>query len=431
MQKISKYQGLIISVSSAVLCLPFILILKLPLIITAAAVFIIVAGPQVYLLLFGAKKAETSTKKESSTDTSSLELKNSLERIALLEAELDRYKNREETACAEFFIMALKAYVFSPVLSELCDSISHNLSSTTEPLSEELLQIKKNISSFLAGVRQYDDEVKNHRMLQKVSEESDMLQSDMTTLDTNVRDVFSAIGTKVAQLKTVNDKIGEVAQNITEVSDKIRILSFNASIEAARAGKAGSGFRVIASEIKNLSANTDSHLELIWKTLKETQDIFESIKSGMDQNSESIYSVLSSRKEGLSSFITVMHRYFDDFDHLYTSVNSIISSLSASMDTISPVVQLHEITSQEIGNMKLVIEDFAGSVCDVYRTQPNSKSMDSDASKTDAAAQEIAKTVRKRLTTERELKAMERGLAKKAPGTRIDLGINTNAIELF
>ena len=174
-----------------------------------------------YLLLFGAKKAETSTKKESSTDTSSLELKNSLERIALLEAELDRYKNREETACAEFFIMALKAYVFSPVLSELCDSISHNLSSTTEPLSEELLQIKKNISSFLAGVRQYDDEVKNHRMLQKVSEESDMLQSDMTTLDTNVRDVFSAIGTKVAQLKTVNDKIGEVAQNITEVSDKI------------------------------------------------------------------------------------------------------------------------------------------------------------------------------------------------------------------
>lgn len=237
MQKISKYQGLIISVSSAVLCLPFILILKLPLIITAAAVFIIVAGPQVYLLLFGAKKAETSTKKESSTDTSSLELKNSLERIALLEAELDRYKNREETACAEFFIMALKAYVFSPVLSELCDSISHNLSSTTEPLSEELLQIKKNISSFLAGVRQYDDEVKNHRMLQKVSEESDMLQSDMTTLDTNVRDVFSAIGTKVAQLKTVNDKIGEVAQNITEVSDKIRILSFNASIEAARAEK--------------------------------------------------------------------------------------------------------------------------------------------------------------------------------------------------
>ena len=245
----------------------------------------------------------------------SVELTKSMERISSLEAELAQYRNREETACAEFFVMALKAYIFSPVLSELCDSISHNLSSTTEPLSEELLKIKNNIASFLSGVRKYDDEVKNHRMLQKVSEESDMLQSDMTTLDSNVRDVFSAIGAKVAQLKTVNDKIGEVAQNITEVSDKIRILSFNASIEAARAGKAGSGFRVIATEIKNLSANTDSHLELIWKTLKETQDIFESIKSGMDQNSESIYSVLSSRKEGLSSFINVMHHYFDDFDH--------------------------------------------------------------------------------------------------------------------
>jgi len=377
------------------------------------------------------KKTENTQQQEISTDTSSVELTKSMERISSLETELAQYKNREETACAEFFVMALKAYIFSPVLSELCDSISHNLSSTTEPLSEELLKIKNNIASFLSGVRKYDDEVKNHRMLQKVSEESDMLQSDMTTLDSNVRDVFSAIGAKVAQLKTVNDKIGEVAQNITEVSDKIRILSFNASIEAARAGKAGSGFRVIATEIKNLSANTDSHLELIWKTLKETQDIFESIKSGMDQNSESIYSVLSSRKEGLSSFINVMHHYFDDFDHLYTSVNDIISSLSTSMDTISPVVQLHEITSQEIGNMKLVIEDFTGSVCDVYRTQPNSKPMESSASKTDAAAKDIAKTVRKRLTTERELKAMERGLAKKAPHTKIDLGINTSSIELF
>jgi len=430
MHKISKYQGLIISAASAVLCMPFILILKLPLSITAAAVFIIITGPQVYFLLFG-KKTENTQQKEISTDTSSVELTKSMERISSLEAELAQYRNREETACAEFFVMALKAYIFSPVLSELCDSISHNLSSTTEPLSEELLKIKNNIASFLSGVRKYDDEVKNHRMLQKVSEESDMLQSDMTTLDSNVRDVFSAIGAKVAQLKTVNDKIGEVAQNITEVSDKIRILSFNASIEAARAGKAGSGFRVIATEIKNLSANTDSHLELIWKTLKETQDIFESIKSGMDQNSESIYSVLSSRKEGLSSFINVMHHYFDDFDHLYTSVNDIISSLSTSMDTISPVVQLHEITSQEIGNMKLVIEDFTGSVCDVYRTQPNSKPMESSASKTDAAAKDIAKTVRKRLTTERELKAMERGLAKKAPHTKIDLGINTSSIELF
>lgn len=430
MHKISKYQGLILSAASAVICLPFILVLKLPLFVTAAAVTLIILAPQVYVLFFRPKTERSSTQ-TNKTDAPSLELEKNKERIASLEAEIARYQNREETACAEFFIMALRAFLFSPVLSELCESISHNLSSTTEPLSEELLKIKKNISSFLAGVRQYDDEVKNHRMLQKVSEESDMLQTDMTTLDANVRDVFGSIGSKVAQLKTVNEKIGEVAQNITEVSDKIRILSFNASIEAARAGKAGSGFRVIAGEIKNLSANTDSHLELIWKTLKETQEIFESIKTGMEQNSESIYSVLSSRKEGLSSFITIMHRYFDDFDHLYTSVNDIISSLSTSMDTISPVVQLHEITSQEIGNMKLVLEDFAGSVCDVYRKQPESKPLDSDSSKIEAAAKEIAQTVRKRLTTERELKAMQKGLSKKAPHTTIDLGINTSSIELF
>lgn len=431
MQKSSKYQGLILSAASAILCLAIIMLLKLPLPLTAILICVLVVAPHVYILIFTAKKTPDDTTQKTETDTTSIELKKSVERISSLENELAQYKNRVETSCEDFYLMALRSYLFNPVLSELCDSISHNLSSTTEPLSEELLQIRNNITSFLTNVRKYEDEVKNHRMLQKFSDETDMLQSDMSTLDTNVRDVFSAIGLKVGQLKVVNDKIGEVARNITEVSDKIRILSFNASIEAARAGKAGSGFRVIASEIKNLSASTDSHLELIWKTLKQTQDIFESIKTCMNQNSESIYSVLSSRQEGLSSFITDMRRYFDDFDHLYTSVNSIISSLSTSMDSISPVVQLHEITSQEIGNMKFVVEDFTGSVCDTYTTQPYSNYLDADKVLTENTAKEIGAIVRKRLTTERELKAMERGLAKRAPHAKIDLGINTSAIELF
>ena len=61
------------------------------------------------------------------------------------------------------------------------------------------------------------------------------------------------------KVKDLNAQINEITsfiKNIQEVSERTNLLSFNASIEAARAGEAGKGFRIIANEVKNLSAQT-------------------------------------------------------------------------------------------------------------------------------------------------------------------------------
>ena len=52
-----------------------------------------------------------------------------------------------------------------------------------------------------------------------------------------------------------NDLGSEISQtilNIEEISDGIQILSINAKIEAARAGKAGLGFKVVADHVQAL-----------------------------------------------------------------------------------------------------------------------------------------------------------------------------------
>ncbi|MBQ3670052.1 MAG: hypothetical protein II921_01060 [Treponema sp.] len=64
-----------------------------------------------------------------------------------------------------------------------------------------------------------------------------------------------------AKVKKLNERIEEISnsiRNIQEVSELTKLLSFNASIEAARAGNAGKGFRIIANEVKTLSGRTSS-----------------------------------------------------------------------------------------------------------------------------------------------------------------------------
>jgi methyl-accepting chemotaxis protein len=104
-------------------------------------------------------------------------------------------------------------------------------------------------------------------------------------------------------------KISAGIDSILQLSDQTRLLSFNASIESARAGSAGSGFKVVSAEIRKLSEHVDVTVKSISTMLKETLNRISSLMILFDES--------SSRLDQL----------FKNFETVLTSTGSLISSL--------------------------------------------------------------------------------------------------------
>lgn len=100
-------------------------------------------------------------------------------------------------------------------------------------------------------------------------------------------------GETMVALKDAAKKIGDIVTLIEAVAEQTNLLALNATIEAARAGEAGKGFAVVASEVKSLASQTAKATEQISSQISNVQSVVGDAVSAIEKVSASIDQVNS------------------------------------------------------------------------------------------------------------------------------------------
>jgi len=111
-----------------------------------------------------------------------------------------------------------------------------------------------------------------------------------------------AIAALFEELKEKTKNVAGITGSIQDVSDRTGILAINASIEAARAGSVGKGFRIIANEVRTLATQTGAFAKQIETNIGEFQTTVDHINGQMSEFIELFSRFRTSFGEVLANF---------------------------------------------------------------------------------------------------------------------------------
>ena len=96
------------------------------------------------------------------------------------------------------------------------------------------------------------------------------LEQTLSTISNTTKSAAD-VNEKISGLSSSAQKIGDIINLIRGIAEQTNLLALNATIEAARAGDAGRGFAIVASEVKSLATQTAKATEEIAQQITAIQ----------------------------------------------------------------------------------------------------------------------------------------------------------------
>ncbi len=249
------------------------------------------------------------------------------------------------------------------VLSDAIDKLSSNMEANQvgsnkiakntlrveERTAKQLEMVQDNMAVIESNSAQIEEIGESMKRIGEMLKDTAKISTDgMSNLEgyANEMDAVSKDLNNInSTLNRFNDqiqKVYEVGDFIVGISNQLKLLSFNASIEAARAGQAGKGFAVVADEMTDMSEQTRDGMERINAILSDIMQSSSGVTESIAKCTDTYNNSKSTFGEVTRSFTTINTNSIETQDKVskITDMFTVMEGNSEQSKTIA--TQLYE-----------------------------------------------------------------------------------------
>jgi flagellin-like hook-associated protein FlgL len=267
----------------------------------------------------------------------------------LEDGETDPYRTKRLFHYANSKLKALMFEIISR--SELLNVTITYLNDSFGPVSDYMKQgtetFKKNNSDFFESFTNSNTDI-------------DGIDKGFTVIDKEFGESFLITESLQEEAKKASDNLSAI-NNVTEVTN---VLALNAAIEAARAGAAGQGIAVVASEIrkhavttKNAVDDISGNMQVLINSIRELSAKMEAVKAEVEKAKRRVQNLVSANAQELSLIDSVnqdvasLEGTFQEYEGIKSTLNAMIKQSNVSKEDIEKMLVVYDNNIEDMENI--------------------------------------------------------------------------------
>lgn len=240
-------------------------------------------------------------------------------------------------------------------------------------LSRAVAEHQRHVSVLISGV------LNQCGLIARLSTEhlqiSQATSSQLTTTSSamgELRAEIDGVASEIHNLQLQTQDIEEVVRLISDVARQTSLLSVNASIEAARAGDAGRGFSVVASEVKKLAEQVNQSVQSIEGTVGQVLTAMASTNQKMTHMLQGLHEADHAVTQ-VAGNVAQQVAHFETIQCAAAAISQSVQGVAAAAQESSAIVNQIQLLSQQIDT------DSEAAVLEVVLLSDRAESLQSTA----------------------------------------------------